>query len=74
MNKIKRMSLYNTIGKTLLIAGVLLAIVTIFDYVVFLTHNSGTLHVNSYEYVQYSVIAVLVISGVVMIKKNDIKN
>ena len=64
------MSIYRTLGKTLLIAGVALAIVTIFDYVVFLANNSGTLHVNPYEYIQYFITALLIISGIVlMIKK-----
>ena len=63
------MSIYRTLGKTLLIAGIALAMVTMFDYVVFLANNSGTLNVNPYEYVQYSVIALLIISGIVLIKK-----
>ena len=63
------MSLNNTLGKALLIAGILLAIVTMFDYVVFFTHNSGALHVNPYEYIQYFVIALLIISGIILIKK-----
>jgi len=52
-----------------LIAGIALAVVTIFDYVVFLANNSGTLHVNPYEYIQYSVTALLIISGIVLIMK-----
>jgi len=63
------MSIYHMLGKTLLIAGIALAMVTMFDYVVFLANNSGTLNVNPYEYVQYSVIALLIISGIVLIKK-----
>jgi TRAP-type mannitol/chloroaromatic compound transport system permease small subunit len=63
------MSIYRTLGKTLLIAGIALVIVTIFDYVVFLANNSGTLHVNPYEYIQYSVTALLIISGIVLIMK-----
>ena len=67
--KKSRMSIYRTLGKTLLIAGIALAVVTIFDYVVFLANNSGTLHVNLYEYIQYSVTALLIISGIVLIMK-----
>jgi len=63
------MSNYRTLGKTLLIAGILLAMVTIFDYGVFLANNSGILHVNPYEYIQYFVTALLIISGIVLIKK-----
>ena len=63
------MSNYRTLGKTLLIAGIGLAIVTIFDYGIFLANNSGTLHVNPYEYIQYFVTALLIISGIVLIKK-----
>jgi len=63
------MSIYRTLGTTLLIAGIALAIVTIFDYVIFLANNSGTLYVNPYEYLQYSVIALLILSGIVLIMK-----
>jgi hypothetical protein len=58
------MSIYSTLGKTLLIAGIAFAIVTIFDYVIFLANNSGTLYVNPYEYIQYSVIALLILAGI----------
>jgi hypothetical protein len=58
------------LGKTLLIAGIALAMVTIFDYVIFLANNSGTVYVNPYEYIQYSVVALLILSGVALIKKN----
>jgi len=63
------MSIYRTLGTTLLIAGIALAIVTIFDYVIFLANNSGTLYVNPYEYIQYSVIVLLILSGIVLIMK-----
>jgi uncharacterized membrane protein YozB (DUF420 family) len=57
---------------TLLIAGIVLAMVTIFDYVIFLANNSGTLYVNPYEYIQYSVIALLILAGIVLIKKGNL--
>jgi len=64
------MPIYRTVGKTLLIAGIVLAIIIIFDYVIFLANNSGTIYVNPYEYIQYSVSALLIISGIVLtIKK-----
>jgi hypothetical protein len=63
------MTIYRTLGMTLLISGVALAMVTIFDYFIFLANNSGTLYVNPYEYIQYSVVALLIISGIALIKK-----
>jgi uncharacterized membrane protein YozB (DUF420 family) len=57
---------------TLLIAGIVLAMVTIFDYVIFLANNSGILYVNPYEYIQYSVIALLILAGIVLIKKGNL--
>jgi cytochrome c biogenesis protein CcdA len=65
------MSIYHTLGKTLLIVGISLGILTIFDYVIFIANNSGTLYVNPYEYIQYSVIALLIISGIMLIKKKQ---
>jgi hypothetical protein len=64
------MSIYRTLGKTLLIAGLSLAVLTLFDYVIFLANNSGNLYVNPYEYIQYFVIALLVLAGIVLIIKN----
>ncbi len=63
------MSIYRTLGKTLLIAGIALGIIITFDYVIFLANNSGTLYVNPYEYVQYSVTVLLIISGIVLMMK-----
>jgi hypothetical protein len=63
------MSIYRTLGKTLLIAGIALAIIIIFDYAIFIANNSGTLYVNPYEYVQYFVIALLIVSGIVLTVK-----
>jgi len=68
------MSIYHTLGNALLTAGIALAIITIFDYAIFLANNSGTLYVNPYEYIQYSVIALLVISGIVLIIKFNERN
>jgi hypothetical protein len=64
------MSIYRTLGKTLLVAGISLAILTMFDYVIFVTYNSGALYVNPYEYIQYGVTALLVLAGIVLIIKN----
>jgi hypothetical protein len=64
------MPIYRTLGKTLLIAGLSLAVLTLFDYVIFLANNSGNLYVNPYEYIQYFVIALLVLAGIVLIIKN----
>lgn len=64
------MSIYRMLGKTLLIAGISLAILTIFDYVIFLWYNSGASYVNPYEYIQYGVIALLVLAGIALIIKN----
>ena len=66
----KIMPIYRMLGKTLLIAGISLAILTIFDYVIFLAYNSGASYVNPYEYIQYGVIALLVLAGIVLIIKN----
>ena len=65
----KSMSIYHTLGKTLLIAGIALGIIIIFDYTIFLANNSGALYVNPYEYIQYFVTALLIISGIILIKK-----
>ena len=61
------MSIYRALGTTLLIAGIALAMITIFDYVIFLANNSGTLNINPYEYIQYSVIVLLILAGIVLI-------
>ncbi|MGI0061349.1 MAG: hypothetical protein ACREBA_02725 [Nitrosotalea sp.] len=63
------MSIYLTLGKTLLIAGIMLAIITMFDYAVFLAHNSGRVSINPYEYIQFLVIAILVLAGILLMKK-----
>ena len=68
------MSIYRALGTTLLIAGIALAMITIFDYVIFLANNSGTLHVNPYEYIQYSVIVLLILAGIVLIIKKTKTN
>ena len=67
------MSNYCIFGNTLLIAGIGLAIVTIFDYGVFLAHNSGTLYVNPYEYIQYFVTTLLIVSGIILKKSKRSK-
>lgn len=64
------MSIYRTLGKTLLISGISLAILTLFDYAIFLANNSGDVYINPYEYIQYFAIAVLVLVGIVLIIKN----
>ncbi|TLX80414.1 MAG: hypothetical protein E6L00_07585 [Thaumarchaeota archaeon] len=70
MSRNQVMPIYRTLGKTLLIAGIALGIIIIFDYVIFLANNSGTIYVNPYEYIQYSVSALLIISRIVLtIKK-----
>ncbi|MGI0088474.1 MAG: hypothetical protein ACREBI_11045 [Nitrosotalea sp.] len=63
------MSIYRTLGKTLLIAGTMLAIITTFDYAVFLANNSGHVSINPYEYIQVLVIALLVLAGILLMKK-----
>jgi len=68
------MSIYRALGTTLLIAGIALAMITIFDYGMFLANNSGTLHVNPYEYIQYSVIVLLILAGIVLIIKKNKPN
>ncbi|MGB6464397.1 MAG: hypothetical protein WBF38_09270 [Nitrosotalea sp.] len=64
------MSIYRMLGKTLLIAGISLAILTMFDYVIFLAYNSGASYVNPYEYIQYGITALLALAGIVLIIKN----
>jgi hypothetical protein len=65
------MSIYRTLGKTLLIAGISLAALTSFDYFIFLANNSGDVYVNPYEYIQYLAIALLVLGGIALIKKHS---
>jgi hypothetical protein len=50
-------------------SGISFAIITIFDYILFIANNSGSLYVNPYEYIQYFVIVILILSGIILIKK-----
>ncbi len=66
--------IYSTIGKTILIAGIILGIITIFDYAIFLANNTGALYVNPYEYIQYGIIAALILSGITLyLKSRDLQ-
>ncbi len=64
------MSIYRTLGITLLAAGGIFSLTTVLDYLVFLENNPGITYVNPYESIQYFVIAILILIGITLLVKS----